>query len=227
MTERISEERLIAYVDGELDEAAVREVEAALAADAELRVLVERLREGAAAVHAAFNEPLRHEPPGHLVEAINRGFAERAGGHGGGAASGRSALLRRVVIGSIAASILAVIVSLSGAYYFAGQQVERRIARLEAIRTSDQALIEASIAQALEKHVSGTPLNWNNPDSGSRGSIAPVRTFKISTGEWCREYVHTLEFHGWQELRETRRAIACREADGRWRTRLSLTGESL
>ncbi len=223
MTERISEERLIAYVDGELDEAAVREVETALAADTELRTLVERLREGAAAVHAAFNEPLRHEPPGRLVEVINRGFAERDGGHGGGAASG---LLRRAVFGPIAASILAVIVGLSGAYYFAGQQVERRIARLEAIRTADQAFIEATISRALEKQVSGTPLDWSNPDSGSKGRIEPVRTFKISTGEWCREYVHTLEFHGWQELRETRRAIACREGDGRWRTRLSLTGES-
>ena len=226
MAKRFDDEILVAYVDGELDESGSREVEAALAHDTELRATVEGLRESAAVVRAAFNEPLRAPVPQRLVEAVDAGFAEPARGHGGGAGSGPSALLRRPVFGSIAASILAVIVGLSGAYYFAELQVERRIARLEAIRTADQAFIETTISRALEKHVSGTQLDWSNPDSGSKGRIEPIRTFKISTGEWCREYVHTLEFHGWQELRETRRAVACREGDGRWRTRLSLTGES-
>ncbi len=87
-------------------------------------------------------------------------------------------------------------------------------------------MIQAAVSLALETHVSGAPAEWHNPDSGSRGRVEPVRTFKISTGQWCREYVHTLEFHGRWELRESRRAIACRGADGVWKTRLQLGEES-
>ena len=87
-------------------------------------------------------------------------------------------------------------------------------------------MIEAAISVALEKHVSGQPARWHNPDSGSKGSIEPLRTFKISTGQWCREYAHAIDLRGWQERQATLRAIACREAGGRWKTRLQLGEES-
>jgi surface antigen len=118
------------------------------------------------------------------------------------------------------------VVGLAGANYFAERSVEREIARLEALRTADREMIEAAISVALESHVSGQPARWHNPDSGSSGSVEPIRTFKISTGQWCREYAHALDIRGWQERRETLRAIACREAGGTWKTRLQLGEES-
>ncbi len=36
--------------------------------------------------------------------------------------------------------------------------------------------------------MSGQTVSWENPDSGRRGNITPVRTFKNRSGQWCREY---------------------------------------
>lgn len=232
------DERLVAYVDGELDAEAARAVEAAMAADPKLAKTVAALRSEVTLIRAAYQEPLRAEVPERLVAAIDAAFALRrtgrqagrsaaAGGgwEGPGRAPGRT-WLRHPAFAAIAASIVAVVVGLAGASYFAERGVEREIARLEALRTADQVMIEAAVTVALENHLSGEPALWHNPDSGSKGSVKPLRTFKISTGQWCREYAHAIDFRGWQERRATLHAIACREADGGWKTRLQLGEES-
>ncbi len=223
MTAPIEEERLVAYADGELDQAEAREVEALVAADPALAETVSALRADAATIRAAYQEPLREPVPERLVAALDAAFAARRAAPSQAPAQ---AYRRHPMVAAIAASIVAAVVGLSSAYYFAERGVEREIARLEAVRAADQRMIQAAISLALETHVSGAPAEWYNPDSGSRGRVEPVRTFKISTGQWCREYVHRLEFRGWRELRETRRAIACRGADGVWKMRLQLGEES-
>jgi surface antigen len=238
MTAWIEDERLVAYVDGELDGPAARAVETEMAAEPEMAEAVAALRADMALVRAAYQEPLRSEVPERLVAAIDEAFdkrqAESPVGRSGAAevpewTPGRTAARywhRHPAFGAIAASIVAVVVGLAGANYFAERSVEREIARLEALRTADREMIEAAISVALESHVSGQPARWHNPDSGSSGSVEPIRTFKISTGQWCREYAHALDIRGWQERRETLRAIACREAGGAWKTRLQLGEES-
>ena len=234
MTARIEDQRLVAYVDGELDAAAARAVEAAMAADPKLAKTIAALRAEGALIRAAYQEPLRGEAPERLIAAVDAAFAERraerqAGRSGLAGSAGRAAgrtWIRHPAFGAIAASIVAVVVGLAGADYFAGRGAERELARLEALRAADQEMIEAAISVALETHVSGEPARWHNPDSGSRGSVEPLRTFKISTGQWCREYAHAIDLRGWQEHRATLRAIACREAGGRWKTRLQLGEES-
>ena len=226
----IEQDRLVAYVDGELDAEAVRAVEAAVTADAKLAGTVAALRAEVALIHAAYQEPLRAEVPERLVAAVDAAFAERQVGRPGPADSpgrprGRT-WLRHPAFGAIAASIVAVVVGLAGANYFAERGVEREIVRLEALRTADQEMIEAAVSVALETHVSGEPAHWHNPDSGSKGSVEPVRTFKISTGQWCREYAHAIDIRGWRERKTTLHAIACREANGRWKTRLQLGEKS-
>ncbi len=226
----IEEERLVAYVDGELDAAAARTVEAAMAADPKLAETVAVLRAEVALIRAAYQEPLRGEAPERLVAAVDAAFAmrraERSAGRPVPAGGPGRTWFRYPAFGAIAASIIAVVVGLAGANYFTERGVERELARLEALRVADQEMIEAAISVALETHVSGQPARWHNPDSGSRGSVEPLRTFKISTGQWCREYAHAIEFRGWQERQATLHAIACREAGGRWKTRLQLGEES-
>lgn len=217
----IEDERLVAYVDGELDAAAARAVEAAVAADPKLAKTVAALRSEVALIRAAYQEPLRAEVPERLVAAVDAAFAGRAPARTPG-----RVWLRHPAFGAIAASIVAVVVGLAGANYFAERGLEREIARLEVLRLADQEMIEAAIEVALETHVSGQPARWHNPDSGSKGSVEPLRTFKISTGQWCREYAQATDLRGWQERRVTLRAIACREAGGRWKTRLLLGEES-
>ncbi len=226
MTARIEDERLVAYVDGELDAAAARAVEAAVAADPKLAETIAVLRVEAALIRAAYQEPLRAEPPERLVAAVDAAFAERQAGRTGSAGGAGRAWIRHPAFGAIAASIVAVVVGLAGASYFAERGVEREIIRLEALRAADQEMIEVAVSVALETHVSGEPAHWQNPDSGSKGSVEPVRTFKISTGQWCREYAHAIDIRGWRERKTTLHAIACREANGRWKTRLQLGEES-
>ncbi len=222
----IEEERLVAYVDGELDAEEARAVEAAVAADPKLAQTVAALRSEVALIRAAYQEPLRAEVPERLVTAVDAAFAGRSTPAGGVARTPGRVWLRHPAFGAIAASIVAVVVGLVGANYFAERGVEREIARLEVLRLADQKMIEAAVAVALETHVSGQPARWHNPDSGSKGSIEPLRTFKISTGQWCREYAQATDLRGWQEQKVTLRAIACREAGGRWKTRLLLGEES-
>lgn len=225
MTPHIDDKTLVAYVDGELDEATTREVEATVAANPKLAETVRSLREGAALLHAAFAEPVRAAVPDRLIETVGAGFAERTAGRRGGEGP-RGWHFHQPVLASMAASVAVLIISLAGAYVFAERQVERRLARLEAARAADQRMIETAVAVALEKHLSGMPAHWSNPESGSEGQVEPVRTFRIANGQWCREYVLESALRYGHERHQTRRAIACREPDGTWKTRLEITEES-
>ncbi|MCS6781175.1 MAG: hypothetical protein NZ555_15895, partial [Geminicoccaceae bacterium] len=81
------------------------------------------------------------------------------------------------------------------------------------------APVESAVAEALERHPSGSALRFADRGGSLEGEVVPVRTFRSAEGRWCREYEMTLRERS-QELR--RLAIACREDDGRWRTRLAL-----
>lgn len=223
MTAPIEPERLVAYLDGELDAAEAGVVESALASDPRLAETAAALGADLATIRAAFAEPLRTEVPERLIAAVDGAFAQRRTKPGGDAGRG---FLRHPALGAVAASIIAVVVGLAGANYFAERSVKREFARVEAARAADQTIIQAAIARALETQVSGSQARWRNPDSGSEGTIEPLRTFKISTGQWCREYIHSVEYRGWREGRTTLRAVACRESDGRWKTRLRLGEDS-
>ena len=219
MTTPINDEILAAYVDGELGDAAARDVELAIERDPELAETVRALRESSAALRAAFAGPLHEEVPGHLTDAVNAGFAKRR-------ASTRGDWYRRPALAAMAASILVLAVGLGGAFVFFERQVETRLARLEAAQATDRALIHSAIATALEKNVSGVPAAWHNPESGSRGQVAPVRTFRSVGGQWCREYVLEANLKSGVAEREVRRAIACRDPRGRWKTRVEMTSGS-
>ena len=222
MSARIDDETLIAYVDGELDEAETRRIEAAIARDPEATETVRALREGAAALHAAYAAPMREEVPDRLRDTVNREFSARRGA----LPPVRTDWYRGPAAVAMAASIAVLAVGLGVAYVMFDRQVETRLARLEAARAADHELIQAAISTALENHLSGVPATWQNPASGSRGQVEPVRTFKNAGGQWCREYTLESEFRLGGSNHELRRAIACREDGGMWKTRLELTSES-
>jgi anti-sigma factor RsiW len=72
-----TDELLVAYLDGELDERRCREIEAWLEQDASARERVAQLTESAAVLRAAFDEVLREEVPERLLIAA-RGAGEAA-----------------------------------------------------------------------------------------------------------------------------------------------------
>ena len=80
----------------------------------------------------------------------------------------------------------------------------------------------AAFNSALDTQVSGGSVTWQNPASGSRGSVTPLRTFKTADGRWCREYRQEIAAVA---LTERRIGIACRDAEG-WRLKLERPGEA-
>lgn len=70
MTERVTDEMLMAFVDGETDETTAVMIERALAADAGLAAQAERFRSSRAMMREAFGGAWREPVPAALVEAI-------------------------------------------------------------------------------------------------------------------------------------------------------------
>ena len=126
----------------------------------------------------------------------------------------------RRLAGALAASFAVLAISIAGGDLSAEFRIDRAIARLEAARASDRAFIERAVNHVLETQISDTVVDWLNPDSGSRGTVTPVRTFRGQNGEWCREYRRITVMHDGGT--ESRRAITCREPGGAWKTRAEL-----
>jgi len=66
-----------------------------------------------------------------------------------------------------------------------------------------------TVQQALESHRSADTLEWSL--GGSMGSVTPLRTYKVKSGAFCRNYRETLD-----NADRDRRRTACRTQDGRW-----------
>ncbi len=223
MRAEIAVETLMAYVDGDLDAEATSEVEAHLEHSPAASETVRALREGTALVRTAYNEALERPVPQALRQAIDDAFeaqvqhpAAPAAGAGRLAAPGQIAM-------AVAACLAFLIVGAGGAYVASSLLVDREIARLEIARAADKQMIETVVNEALEKQLSGVTVAWRSAESGSQGSVTPVRTFKNVGGQWCREYLWTTIF-GAQS--ERRRAIACRETDGIWQKRVEMLSDS-
>jgi anti-sigma factor RsiW len=76
----LDESTLVAYVDGELDPAAMRDVGLAIERDAEAREKVRLLRLSASLAQAAFRDPVYQRVSARLVEAVRAdGFAPSVG----------------------------------------------------------------------------------------------------------------------------------------------------
>jgi surface antigen len=72
---------------------------------------------------------------------------------------------------------------------------------------------ENNLQSALEYNKTNQPTNWVNPDTGETGSIVPVKTFKNSEGQYCREFRQTILIGG---KKEQGYGTACRQPDGTW-----------
>ncbi|NIA67722.1 hypothetical protein HBA54_03885 [Pelagibius litoralis] len=202
MSRKEIDDSLQAYVDGELDPAAARDVEQRLASDMAAQAQVKSLRDAAALLRSAMQGPVNEDPPQHLIDTIDRGFAARR----------PTPRAKRWSPALAAALAMAVVAGVAG--YLAGEyRVHSTLESLAARQAEDQRLLSDAVARALEETASGNKLAWRNPDSGTYGEVTPVRTYRSKSNHWCREY---LAVKVAVDSEETTRAIACREADGNW-----------
>lgn len=73
--------------------------------------------------------------------------------------------------------------------------------------------IDTYLQTGLETFPSGEGLSWRDKSSGLRGLIVPTRTFKIRTGQYCRDFRLRLERNAESLIK---RQTACRSQEGRW-----------
>ena len=78
---------------------------------------------------------------------------------------------------------------------------------------NDQRMAEDTAQRSLETAPTGTSSTWSNPDSGHRGSVTPVRTYRDANNQDCRDYESTVYIDG---RAETATGEACRQPDGSW-----------
>ena len=77
---------------------------------------------------------------------------------------------------------------------------------------ADRAAAAAAVQEALENTASSQALAWDGPD-GIAGLVTPLRTFKIKTGHFCREFIEAIA--SGPKLRSVRQT-ACRDQQGHW-----------
>jgi surface antigen len=82
------------------------------------------------------------------------------------------------------------------------------------LAAEDRKLAAATVQEALETLPSRQTRSWRNPATGAYGFVTPLRTFKIESGHYCREYQEAIATPGSAEARQF---TACRRAsDGTW-----------
>jgi len=77
----------------------------------------------------------------------------------------------------------------------------------------DQLHAEQTANEALESNPTGKTSSWSNPDSGNSGTITPMQTSYLTSGEPCREYQQTITVNS--ETQQTT-GKACRNENGIW-----------
>jgi len=214
MTTVIDDIDLNAYLDGELDEASRHRIEAALRDDPEAQNRLRALREQNSIVRAAMSGPAIRPVPADLTQRIEAMLAQARKPAPDAKTTGRRTTTFPM---AIAASLVIALAGMLAAFAVLEHRVDRRLAELEAPGVSDQSYYDNALAVALEDHVSGETVAWINPDSGAQGTITPVRTFKATDNDWCREFRTVLSQ---DDTSQSQRGIACRTPDGIWQTRI-------
>ena len=219
MNERLNGEDIAAYMDGEMADAEAQEFETILQNDPFARAELERLQEVNSLLKGAFNEILAEPVPLAVARRVHQTVAAPGPAIPPSQQSGWGTW----GLQAIAASLLAVVLSFPAGFYAAELRQESISSEMAAVQAADRQAMAAALSEALEKRLSGVAVDWHNQASGSSGAVTPVRTFRNADGSWCREYLEEATIAG---TLDSRRAIACRESDGQWRTRLLALSDS-
>jgi hypothetical protein len=83
----------------------------------------------------------------------------------------------------------------------------------DGLTANERNVAETSRQEALESQLSQQSLEWQSTQSSTAGNIRPIRTFKIASGQYCREFEERLT--GITKWDRVRRAVACRR-EGQW-----------
>ena len=209
---KLPHETVMAYVDGELDAAARLSVEAAMAADPEARVQVERELKLRAQLQTSFDRVLEEPVPQRLIDTARNAPSAAAGAGASGVtdlagaraakAELSSAAKRRWALpewGAIAASLVVGV--------FLGQAVLRGPETASLASNEGWLVARGALAEALATQLAST-----------QRSDAPVLigvSYKDQAGDYCRTFV--------VREGEALAGVACRANDD-WRVQVLAQG---
>jgi len=128
-----------------------------------------------------------------------QGFGQVAGGITGGLIGSQFGSGS----GRIAATALGAIVGT-----MVGGQIGKQLDQ------ADQRAVYDAQYRALEYGNPGSPVGWQNPNSGHYGEVVPGPGYKVNASN-CRDYTHTIYINGQPQVA---RGTACRQPDGSWNT---------
>ena len=186
---------LMSYVDGELDVATSREVEAVLRMQPDLAHRVRGMRADSALLRAAFNHALHDAPPSVAVlPSVQRAVQNRNWHMPLAVAASALLLACGVLLGHSLGSANSLSVAVT-------ERSER----------------DAALQAVLEAHRSGSTLQWSTQQTDAQGDITAVSTYRNNDGRFCREFEETRSV-GATAVREA--GVACRDDNGQWRVRI-------
>jgi len=116
------------------------------------------------------------------------------------------------------ACLPAVALALAGAAVLAtGPQAraDHRADLYEGLSAADQAKAEENLQSALETRQSQARMSWRRADGSWGGTVMPLRTFRIESGIYCREFQEDIIF---TVAPRSATFTACRDGGGTWIT---------
>jgi hypothetical protein len=215
----VSDEVLMAFVDGELDEATSEEVAQAVATDEALRAKVENFRTTRIPVQQAFDPVLRQPIPQHLIDFI-RGAAPENGSPSLEPRAARIVPLdaRAVRQGGgprllpkplRMAAGLALLVLAGASGWLLHPLLGGGQAWTQSTAGEDGASWARVLQTALEGAPSGASVAIGGPER-TEGSVKLVSTFRTHDQRFCRQYAIQLQNSGQFE------GLACRTPRAGW-----------
>jgi anti-sigma factor RsiW len=216
--QQFDDEILMAFADGELDEAAAAEVERAMETDDDLAMRVALFMETRARAREAM-APMLDQP---VPEALRRSIEDMVARHGGGdtqtaevvafrpaANDRRPSIARSRWIAPIAASTVAVLAGVAG--YWLGSASPAR---------QDAGLAVAGLSvNGLPAALDGTPSGDEIVLAGSDARFRAIATFEDGDGGLCREFEVDMPSQA------TLVSVACRQA-GDWAVSFVVVADS-
>ena len=203
MNQQFDEVTLSSYIDGELDPATMREVEAFVEKDPDARKYVLNALKTTARLRGAMNEALHADVPQYLIDAVRSDPVKK--GKGG------RILIRHPFLRMAAAVVLVLL------GFGAGTILDRQSKdTLPVLSTPLPAIYNHVVDQALEFNRSGISREWQAPRDPFAVTVTPVKTYRDKSGRYFREY--RLEISDANERRQIS-GLAYRTAGGKWKTK--------
>ncbi len=202
MSHRFDELKLSAYLDGELNDATMCEVEETIEKNEDVKRYVLDAIRSTVRLRSNMNRVLQEEIPERLLNTINPPQQHK---------SRRAPVIHQFI--RIAAVLILMFVG-----FGTGMLVNQKDAEtISPFMIHFPASFRQVVDDALEHNLSGTSKEWHSQGNSLRVTVTPVRTYRGNkNGLYYREYQMKVAVK--DELRQLN-GLAYRTTEGKWKNR--------